>query len=134
MCNSFNFKFPFIKIDRDPEQNEMITKYINEAYKLGVAKLDAQNADLSGFGAALNNVKDLVNILLTFGTGLVVPYLSTSILSGVHGLGEGLSEGLSQDGLIGGIGGAVEGLFDGLGTGGITGFSDFVSSLLSSSK
>lgn len=85
-------------------------------------KKDAQN----GVGADLNNVKNLVNLLLRFGSGLVAPYASTAILSAVSGLGEGLSKGLSEHDLIGG----VLGLVDGLAVGGISGFGDYFTSLL----
>lgn len=89
-------------------------------------KQDAQN----GVGADLNNVKNLVNLLLRFGSGLVAPYASTAILSAVSGLGEGLSKGLSEHDLIGGVLDGARGLVDGLAKGGISGFGDYFTSLL----
>lgn len=129
-----DFKFPFIKIGKDPEKNALSSKYMNAAFKFALDKRYAQNVDRSDFDAALNNVKNFASIYLRFVIGLIGIYTATSVLSGVHGLVGGLTEGLSQGDIVGGVIGAVRGAAAGLATGAYSGFGDFLYSLQSISK
>lgn len=128
--NSLIFKFPYIKIGSDPKENKIITKDFDEALKLALDKQSAQNDDRTDIGGDLHNVNNLVNLLLRFGTGLIAPYVTTALGSGIHGLIDGLTDGVHEHGLVGGVLDGVHGLFDGFAEGGISGFGYLFTNLL----
>lgn len=101
--------YPCIKIGSDPEQNEIITTDIMDAFKLALAKRDAKDGDDDGdFDAVLNDVNDLLNFVLRYYLGLVGKYVLPSLGSALHGLVDGLTNGIHEHGLIGG---ALDGVY-----------------------
>lgn len=74
----------------------------------------------------LNNVKELLNLYLTFVPGFIETYVTSPIQSGIRGL----LNGLKDKGIVGGLKGLTDGLTDGQ----LGGFRNLVTNLLLSSS